>query len=440
MKTAVEDLGSSQKKITFEIPSEDVQDEVDKYCKKLAKQVDVRGFRKGKAPASVIKRYYMQQILQEVTTQLVSTAFEQGLKENEITMLGEPEIDAPALEEGKDFSFSVKMDIKPELENVTFEGIEIERESSEVEETELQTSLEQLQKAHGELKGVEEDRAAADGDTVLVDYEIKIDDVPIPNGDKQDVYIEIGAGSHNKDVEEALKGAKVGDSREAQIEYPESFINRELAGKKAVYHFQVKKIMVKELPSLDDEFAKDVGPYETLDDLKARMKEEIVREKELRIKQRLEEDLLEKILEKNTIDAPPTLIQARHAQMMKDATGHFLSQGLALEQDSEEHKKLNEEMLVIAEKEVKKQLFVELIGEKESITVPTEEVDKRIEEIAARHEQSPEKIRGDIQKQEDGLDRFQISMLREKTLDFILSQVTIIDKAKNTDSDEKADK
>ncbi len=428
MKTDVEDLGGSQRKMAFEIPSEDVQEEIDGYCKKLAREVNVRGFRKGKAPPSVIKRYFHQQIMQEVTTQLVSESFEKGLKEHSFTLLGEPEVDAPALEEGKAYSFCVKMDIKPELENIEFQGIELEREQLEIKDEEVQESLTQLQKAHAELKGIEEERSIVEGDTVLVDYEAFVDDKPFPGSEKKDTYIEIGTGDNKKEVEEALVGAKVGDTREVEMEYPENFINKDLAGKKVPYQFSIKKIMLKEMPVLDDEFAKDIGPFETMDDLKERLKEEISREKELRIRQKLEEELLEKIIEKNPIEAPRSLVLERHAQMLKDATGHFLSQGLILEPDSEEFKKLDEDLDGLAEKDVKKQLFVEIVGEKESINISDEEVEKRIQELADKHEQSLEKVRADLQKQDEGLDRFKISMQREKILDFLISQVTIIDK------------
>jgi trigger factor len=210
MKTEVEDLGSSQKKIVFEIPSEEVQERVEKYCRNLAKEVDVRGFRKGKAPPSVIKRYFRQQIQQEVASELVSSSLEKALKEHSLTPLGEPEIDTPVLEEGKDFSFSIKLDIKPEIEVKDYQGIGLQEEPVKVEEEEVQKSLEDLQRAHGDLKGIEEDRGAVDGDTVLVDYGAFLDEAPIPGYEKKDAYIEIGIGSVKRDVEESPSGSPCG--------------------------------------------------------------------------------------------------------------------------------------------------------------------------------------------------------------------------------------
>jgi len=429
MKTVVEDLGGSQKKLVFDIPPEDVDEEIEKYCKKLAKEVDVRGFRKGKAPASVIKRYFKQQINGEVASQLVSSSFEKALEEHSLTPLGEPDIDTPTLEEGKGFPFSITLDVKPALEVKDYQGIEIEQEPQEVKDEEVQTSLEELQKAHAELKGIEEDRPAGEGDVALVDYEgIPVEGTDEPESKKEDVYIEIGSGNFTKDVEDALIGAKVGDTREVAVEYPESFMNKNLAGKKIPYRFNLKKIMVKELPSLDNEFAKDVGPYETIEDLTSRMKEEILREKKVRARRDLEEKLMDTIIERNVFEAPQSLVKSRHAQMMVEARTHFLSKGLMLDQDSEDSQKMDAEFEKLAEKEVKKHLLLETIAEKESITVSDEDVDKEIETIAAAHGQNVEKIRADIQKQEDGIDRFKQSLLRQKTLDFLMPQDTIIDK------------
>lgn len=430
MKTEVEDLGGSQRRIVCEVPSEDVQKEVEKYCRTLAKEVDVKGFRKGKAPPSVIKRYFRQQVHREVASQLVASSFEEALKEHSLTPLGEPEIDTPVLEEGKDFSFSIKLDVRPEIEVEDYKGIELHEEPVEVQEEEVQKSLEELQKVHGDLKGIEEDRGAVEGDTVLVDYAAFLDGQPIPDHERKDVYMELGSESVKRDVEEALVGARVGDERKMDVEYPPNYVDKKLADQKVEYRFQVKKILVKELPKLDDEFAKDVGPYENLEALKGRLQDEIQKEKKVRTRNRLEEDLLDEVLNRNSFDAPRSLVEARHAQMMKEAQVHFLSRGLQLEQSSEDYQRMETDLEELSEKEVKKHLLVEAIAQKESIEVSDEDVEARIQEIAGEHDQSVEKVKADIQKPEDGMERFKTNLLRRKTLDFLLSQAKIIDKGK----------
>ena len=431
MKTEVEDLGGTQKKIVCEIPSEEVQKEVEKYCRTLAKEVEVRGFRKGKAPTSIIKRYFRQQIQREVASQLISSSLDEALKEHSLTPLGDPEIDTPVLEEGKDFSFSVKLDVRPEIEVDDYQGIELEEEPSEVGEEEIQKSLEELQKAHGDLKGIEKDRVAVEGDTVLVDYTAFLEGQPLPDQERKDVYMEIGSRSVKQEVEDALMGARVGDERKMDVEYPDNYLDKKIAGKKVQYRFQVKKILVKELPELDDEFAKDVGPYDTLEALKGRLQEEIRREKKLRIRRGLEEALLDEILKRNPFDAPRSLVEARHAQMMRDVKMHFLTKGLQMEERGEDYQKLEANLEELAEKDVKKHLLVEAVAKKESIQVSDEEMEEKIHEIAKQHEQSVEKVRADIQKREGGLENFKANLLRGKTLDFLLSQAKIEGKGKS---------
>ena len=431
MKTEVQDLGGSQKKIVCEVPSDEVQKKIDKYCKTLAKEVEVKGFRKGKAPPSIIKRYFRQQVQQEVASELLSASLEEALKEHSLTPLGEPEIDAPALDEEKDYAFSITLDVKPEIEIGDYQGIELEEDPSDVEEEELEKSLEELQKAHGEMKGIEEDRGAVEGDTALVDYAAFLDGEPIPEMERKDVYMEIDSASVKQDVKDALLGARVGDERKMEIEYPDNYMDKKIAGQKVEYRLQVKKILVKELPKLDDEFAKDVGPYETLEALKDRMREEIGKEKKSRSQRALEDALLEEIVNRNAFDAPRSLVEARHAQMMKDAKIHFLTKGLQMEESSEDYQQLEANLEELSERDVKKHLLVEAIAKKESIQVSDEEMEEKIKEIADQHEQSVEKVKADIQKNEDGLENFRSNLLREKTLDFLLSQATIKEKGKN---------
>ena len=438
MKAVVEDLGGSQKKLVFDIPPEEVKEEMDKYCKKLAKEVDVKGFRKGKAPASLIRRYFKQQIHGEVASQIVSSSLEKALKEHSLTPLGEPEIDTPPLEEGKGFPFTVTLDVKPEVDVKDYKEIQLDTEPLEVEEEEINKSLDELRKAHAELKDIEEDRGAVNEEVVLVDYQGYLEGAPLPGDEKKDVYIEIGSGNHKKEVEDALIGALVGDTREVDVDYPANFLNKEIAGKTVQYRFHVKKILKKILPELDDEFAKDVGTYENLEALKERLTQEILNEKKIRLRKRLEEELLDKILENNTFDAPRALVKSRRDQMIMDARSHFLSRGVTLEQDSEDFQKLEAEFDTLADKEVKKHLLLEAIAKKESIQVSDADMEEEINKIAGRHNQTVEKVKADIQKQEDGMERFRQNQLITRTLDFLLPPDTIKEGEKNGSKKDKA--
>lgn len=416
------DVTATRKKISFGIEPQEVDAEVEKFCRKLAREVDIKGFRKGKAPASVIRRMFRDQIRKEVGAQIVSTSLEKFLKDQPLKPVGEPELDVPPLEEGKEFAFSVVLDVKPEIEIYDWEGIELVKERAKVTDEELQESLRQLQNRHGKLESTEEDRGVQPGDVVLVDYEGFVNGAPFSGNVKKDVYIEVGAGDTRKEIEEALIGGRPGETREAEVEYPGNLVNRDLAGRKATYHITIKKILRKELPAMDDEFAKDVGPYPSLEELKERLREEILREKEKRIRRKLEEDLMEELLRRNPFEAPRSLVAQRHARLMENARVHFLSKGLFLERETEGYQKLEADLEQLAEKEVKKDLLLESLQKKFSMEVSDEEVERRIAEIASRHEQSVEKVRAEIQKEEDGMALFRQGLANEKTLDFLLGR------------------
>jgi len=420
MKAEVEDLGGCQKKLVFEVPPEEVDEKVEQYCRKLAKEVDVRGFRKGKAPPSVIKRFFKQQILGEVASQIVSSSFEEALKEHALTPLGEPDIDTSPLEEGKSFPFTITLDVKPEIEVTDYQGIVPEVPAPEVREEEVARSLEELQKVHAQVRDVEEDRPAAATDVVVVDYQGTLDGDPLPEDRKEGVFIEIGGGNYRKDVEDALVGARVGDTREVEVAYPENSLDKKIAGRTVLYRFEVRKLMRKETPALDDEFAKDVGAFDSLDALKQRLREQILHEKKVRSRREREEKLLETILERNPMEAPRSLVKERLNQMMMDARTHFLARGVKLEKDSQDSQKLETELEVLAERDVKKHMLLEAIARKESLAVSDAEAEAEIRRYAEQSKQSVEKVRADIQKEGDGLERFKHNMLRQKTLDFLL--------------------
>lgn len=427
------DVTATRKKISFGLEAQEVDAEVEKFCKKLAREVDIKGFRKGKAPSSVVRRMFREQIRKEVGAQIVSTSLEKFLKDHPLKPVGEPELDVPALEEGKEFAFSVLLDVKPEIEILDWEGIELVKERAKVTEEEVQESLRQLQNRHGKLGSIEEARGVEPGDVVLVDYEGFVDGAPFSGNVKKDVYIEIGAGETRKEIEEALVGGRPGETREAEVQYPDNLVNRDLAGRKARYRVTIRKILKKDLPVLDDEFAKDVGPYQSLDELKERLRGEILQEKEKRIRRKLEEDLLEELIRRNPFEAPRSLVASRHARLMENARVHFLSRGLFLERETEGYQKLEADLERLAEKEVKKDLLLEALQKKFSVDVSDEEVERRISEIASRHEQSVEKVRAEIQKEEEGMTLFRQGLVNEKTLDFLLDRSRIKEVEKDPD-------
>jgi|YNPNPStandDraft_1061719.scaffolds.fasta_scaffold20234_1 trigger factor len=424
MKTEIQDLGGSRKNITFQIPSEEVEEEIQRYCKKLAKEVDVKGFRKGKAPVSIIRRYFKEQIQKEVSSQLVASSVEKTVKENALTPLGEPKIDAGTLVEGKDFTFSVTMDVLPKVEVKDYTGIEVVQEQVRVTEQDVDTALESLRKAHAQMKKLQEDRPAGEGDVVLVDYQGTLAGKPFAGGRDENVYIEIGSGKYPAEVEGALVGLRPGESATVKLTFPDAYAHKEIAGKTVDYAFTVKGIYEKELPALDDEFAKDVGRYAGLSELKDALKDELVREKTARVRRVVEERLLDRIIERNPVEPPSILVEERHRQLMEEARQRFQARGLLVAKGTEEYERLDADLRALAEKQVLKDLMVDAIAKKENIEVTDQEVEERLKTMAERSGQSVDRLKGELQRG-NGLERLKRSMRDEKTLDFLLSRAKI---------------
>ncbi len=428
MKTEIQDLGGSQKNIMFEIQADEVEEEIQRYCRKLAKEVDVKGFRKGKAPISIIKRYFKEQIHKEVSSQLVASSLEKTLKEHSLTPLGEPKIDAGTFTEGQPFSFSVQMNVLPMIEVKDYKGIEIPQEQATVTEQEVELALENLRESHAQMKGVQEDRPVEDGDVVLVDYQGTIDGKPFSGGSDKDVYIEIGSGRYPTEVEGALVGLHSGEQTTVPLPFPETYANKELAGKTVDATFVVKRIFQKELPAIDDEFAKDVGNYGSLDQLREALKDQLMKEKAARIRRKAEEALLEKIIEKNPFEVPLVLIEEKHQQLMDEARQRFQARGLLMAKGSQEYERLDADLRALAEKQVRKELVVDAIARQEGIEASEEEIEAKIQAMAARSGQSVDRLKGELQR-DNGMERLKRSMRNEKTLDFLLSHATIESKA-----------
>jgi len=398
MKTVLEDLAGCQKKLVFEVPPEEVNEELDKYCRKLAKEVNVRGFRKGKAPPSVLKRLFKQQILGEVASQIVASSFEKAVQEHALTPVGEPDIETPPLEEGKVFSFTVTVDVKPEIDVKDYLGIVPEASPLEVKEEEVEKSLEELRKVHAEVKDLEEARPVAVGDVVLVDYEGLLDGTPLPQESKKDVYLEIGAGSYRKDVEDALVGSTVGETREVEVAYPENHINKSLAGRTVVYRFEVKKLMKKELPVLDDEFAKSLGQgFETADALREDIASHLQSMADQNARRSYENKAVDALIESAAIEFPAVIAEKEIDRLIAAQESELQARKLSLEDylrsQNKSREELREELQPVAVRNVSGSLALGKLAEAEKIEVSAAELDEEVEIMATNAGEQGENMR-----------------------------------------------
>ncbi|MDI3548048.1 MAG: trigger factor [Halanaerobiales bacterium] len=423
MEVAKEHLEGNKVELKVEIEPERVNKALEQAYRKVVKNVTIPGFRKGKAPRRVLEARYGKEVLhKDALDILIPSAYIQAVKAAEIEPIAQPEIDNLYLAENEPATFTAVVEVKPEVELGQYTDLGIEKEEVEVTEEAVLEELKRLQEQHSQLENSDKE-IVEDGDFVVIDFEGTIDGEIFPGGSVEEYTLEIGSGIFIPGFEEQLIGQKVGEETEVKVTFPEDYQAENLAGKEAIFKVNIKEIKVKKIPELDDEFAKEVGEYDTLDELKEKTRERLEKFEEERVNREFEDKIIEKAAENAKVDVPEALINNELDMMYQNMAYSVSLQGLKIE-DYLEFMGLDEETWrenkrETATKRAKINLVLEAIAKKEGIEVSDEEIDKRIEEMAADSEKSPEQIKG-LLKLQGQLDGIKHSMLIKKVIDFLV--------------------
>lgn len=424
MKVSVEDISSIKKKVTIEIPEEVVAKEIDSFYKELGRKAKIKGFRPGKVPRSILERYFKDYVKGEVVQKLIQETYPDALTETNLQPVSNPVIDPGELEVGNSFQYSATIEIKPEVKLEGYVGLNIQGKKEEVKEEELEERLRTLQNLHASLKTVSEGRPAQKGDYLIIDYEAREAGKPLEEGKALDTTIEVGSGRFIPQVEEQLIGLQLGEEREIEVAFPEDYGYKKWAGKKISFHVKIKEIKEKILPPLDDEFAKDLGDYSSLDELKSKLREEIGKEKELVFQQQLKNQILDQLLEATSFEVPDSLVEAQTQALVSDTKLRLARQGMALQDIGVTEEKLQEEYRTTAMKQVRTFLILEKIASQEGISVTDEETEERIREISEKVHQKFDVLKRYYEK--NGLiPEVKAGILNDKTLNFLIQKANI---------------
>ncbi len=424
MKVSVEEISSVKKKVTIEIPEEAVAKEIDSFYRELGRKAKIKGFRPGKVPRSILERYFKDYVKAEVVQKLIQETYPDALTETNLQPVSNPVIDSRELEMGSSFQYSATIEIKPEIKLEGYLGLNIQGTKEEVKEEELEERLRTLQNLHASLKTVSEVRPAQKGDYVIIEYQAYEAGRPLEEGKAIDTTLEIGSGRFIPEVEEQLIGLKFGEEREMEVTLPEDYGYKKWAGKKISIHVKIKEIKEKILPSLDDEFAKDLGDYSSLEELKSKIREEIRKEKELALQQQLKNQILDQLLEANPFEVPDSLVEAQIQALISDTKLRLARQGMALQDIGVTEEKLQEDYRATATRQVRTFLILEKIASQEGISVTDEETEERIREISEKIHQKFDVLKRYYEK--NGLiPEVKAGILNDKTLDFLIQKANI---------------
>jgi trigger factor len=424
MKASVEEISSVKRKISVEIPEDQVVKEVDSFYKDLGKKAKIKGFRPGKVPRNILERYFKDYVKAEVIQKLIEESYPKALSETELQPVSPPAIDPGEFEGGKPFQYSALVEIKPDIKLEGYAGLRLEGKKEEVTDEEVEQRMKALQNLHSNLSTVSEVRPIQAGDYVIVDYEAKADGKPLEGGKAVDFTVEVGSGQFIPTFEEKLIGLRVEEEKEIEVSFPADYGYQKWAGKTVSFHVKIKEIKAKILPPLDDEFAKDLGHYSSLDELRAKLKGEIEKEKALALEQELKDQAVNQLLEANPFEVPESLVEEQAKAMVSDTKLRLAAQGVVLKNLGVSEEKLQGDYRDMAQKQVKTFLILEKIANQEGIAVTDEEADHRLKEISEKMHQPFDAVKRYYEK--NGLfPEVKAGILRDKTLNFLLEKANV---------------
>jgi len=424
MNVNVEDISSIKKKVSIEISEDQVTKEVDSFYRELGRKAKIKGFRPGKVPRNILERHFKDYVKAEVVQKLVQDTYPTALSETNLHPVSNPMIDPGDLESGKPFQYSATIEVKPEIKLEEYLGLNIEGKKEEVKDEEVEERLKGLQNLHANLKTIQEARPIQNGDFVIVDYEARMDGKPLEEGKAIDLTVEVGSGRFIPAFEEKLIGLRLEEEKEIEVSFPEDYGYKKWAGKTISFHVKIKEIKEKILPILDDEFAKDLGDYSSLEELKDKLKQEIEREKKLVLERQLKDQMVDQLLQKNTFEVPESLVEEQTKTLVSDTKLRLATQGIKIDTLGISEEKLQEDYRETAMRQVRTFLILEKIAGQEGITVTNEEVEDRFREISERTHQKFDVVKRYYEK--NGLiPEVKAGIMNEKTLNFLLEKANI---------------
>jgi trigger factor len=423
MKASVEELGPVKRKISVEIPEDQVAKEVDSFYKHLGKKAKVKGFRPGKVPRDILERYFKDYVKAEVIQKLIEESYPKALSETELQPVSPPSIDPGEFEGGKPFQYSAVFEIKPDIKVEGYTGLKLEGKKEEVKDEEVEERLKALQNLHANLTALSEARPIQAGDYVIVDYEATVEGKPLEGGKATDFTVEVGSGQFIPTFEEKLIGLNLEEEEEIEVSFPADYGYQKWAGKTVSFHVKIKEIKAKVLPPLDDEFAKDLGDS-SLEELRDKLKGEIEKEKALALEHQLTDQAVDQLVNANPFEVPESLVEEQAKAMVSDTKLRLAAQGVALKNLGVSEEKLQGDYRAMAQKQVKTFLILEKIASQEGIAVADEEVDARLKEISERMHQPFDAVKRYYEK--NGLlPEVKAAILRDKTLTFLLEKAKV---------------
>jgi trigger factor len=421
MQITVQKLSPVVVQFNVEIDKARVEAEVEKAYASVAKSARVRGFRPGKAPRRVLSHMYGASIAKQVADQLVEETYPKAVSDQKLQPVTQPAIERKDIVEGQPFSYTARVEVLPVIESVKYEGLEAKRTGVKVSDEEVTAELDRLRDAHATLEEPSKPRGAKKGDALVIDFEVEVEGQKVSDAGTTDFQVALGRGTLFPAIEEALEGMKPGDKKDIDVPMPAAHPHKKLRGKTALFHLTLKGLKERVLPKADDEFAKDLGEFDTFAALETSIRERLAKQGSEAMENAVAEQLVVELVKANPIDVPPSLVQRQMRVTEQEILTRARQQGGDVTGLGEE---LKSKVLADSELKVRAGLLMAEIAKKEAIQIGNDEIEQGLKELAEQTGKNVAKLR--VEYREQSKREMLVGMILEnKVLDIIQSRAKI---------------
>ncbi len=426
-------------KLEFTVEAKVFDDGIKSVFNKNAKYFNIPGFRKGKAPMNIVEKYYGDEIFYEdAFNEVVPPIYDEAIKSEKLDVVSKPQIEIKQMGKGKELIFTAVVALKPDVKLGKYKGISLEKTEYKVTEKEIDDEINKMAERNSRMITVD-DRPAQKGDITVIDFVGTVDGVAFEGGRAENHELELGSNTFIPGFEDQVVGMKPEEVKDINVKFPDEYFSKELAGKDAIFKVTLHEIKTKELPKIDDEFAKDVSEFDTLKDLKADVKSKKEKQNEERSKAELEEKAVRAVAEKSEVDIPAGMVELELDNMEKDMDRRLSYQGISLEQylkmigkTKADYRKESEEP---AKESLKMRLVLDAICEDAKLEATEKEVEDKIKELATSYGRKEE----DLKKNEDLIESIKENIKSEKAVALIVDNAKVA-KVESKKEEKKEDK
>jgi trigger factor len=420
MKVAVEEIESCKRRLAVEAPIDVVTREWERAYGRVQKRATLPGFRRGHVPRSLVKLHFADDVRREVAEHLIPDVYRQALSEAQIAPVNEPDLQDLTLEEGSPLSFTAVVEVKPAIALGDYRGVEVQHAPAPVSDADVDAALEQMREQHAQFNSV--DRAAATGDLVVVDYTLAPQDHEPTTA--SGYHFLVGSGTVLTEIDNAAVGLRAGEERDVSLRFADDHRMESLRGKEGTAHLKLGEVKEKVLPALDDEFAKSLGEFETLEAVRAEVRRQLEARREVESRQALEDKIMDALLARHEFGVPDAMVMRQVSHQVEHTRERLRRQGVDPDRIQWDYTKIVGELRPTAEKAVRRALLLEAIADRETLAATEAEIDAEVERFAAASQRPVPAVRRMMEKSGD-LEALRHGLRDRKTLDLLIEHARV---------------